>query len=40
MKFRFIEAHRDQGPVTVLCDVLRVSAAGYYRPLHPEGTNY
>jgi putative transposase len=30
MKFRFIEAYRDQWPVAVLCDVLQVSTAGYY----------
>ena len=40
MKFRFIEACRDQWPVTVLCDVLQVSVAGYYawreRPLSDQ----
>jgi putative transposase len=30
MKFRFIEAHGDRWPVTVLCDVLQVTTAGYY----------
>jgi putative transposase len=30
MKFRFIEAHRDQWPVAVLCDALQISVAGYY----------
>jgi transposase InsO family protein len=28
--FRFIEEHRDQWPVRVLCDALGVSPAGYY----------
>jgi|tagenome__1003787_1003787.scaffolds.fasta_scaffold20690402_2 putative transposase len=40
MRFRFIEAHRDRWPITVLCDVLQVSAAGYYawreRPLSDQ----
>ena len=30
MTFRFIDAHRDQWPVRVLCDALGVSPAGYY----------
>jgi putative transposase len=30
MTYRFIEDHRDQWPVRLLCDVLDVSAAGYY----------
>jgi transposase InsO family protein len=30
MKFRFIEAHREQWPVTARCDALQVSVAGYY----------
>jgi transposase InsO family protein len=30
MRFRFIEDHRADYPVTVLCDVLGVSPAGYY----------
>ena len=30
MRFRFIEDRRDDYPVTVLCDVLDVSPAGYY----------
>ena len=30
MTFRFIDEHRDQWPVRVLCDALDVSAAGYY----------
>jgi putative transposase len=28
--FRFIDEHRDQWPVRLLCDALDVSAAGYY----------
>jgi transposase InsO family protein len=30
MRFRFIEDRRDDYPVTVMCDVLEVSPAGYY----------
>jgi hypothetical protein len=30
MRFRFIEDRRVDYPVTVLCDVLGVSPAGYY----------
>ena len=30
MTFRFIDEHRDQWPVRLLCDALDVSAAGYY----------
>lgn len=30
MTFRFIEEHRDQWPVRLLCDALGVSTAGYY----------
>ena len=30
MRFRFIEDRRADYPVTVLCDVLAVSSAGYY----------
>lgn len=30
MKFAFVHAHRDTWPVTVLCRVLGVTAAGYY----------
>jgi putative transposase len=30
MRFRFIEDRRADYPVTILCDVLRVSPAGYY----------
>ena len=30
MTFRFIEAHKDQWPVRLLCDTLEVSPAGYY----------
>jgi transposase InsO family protein len=30
MKFQFIEAHRDEFPVIRMCQVLEVSASGYY----------
>src|SRR3954465_12134567 len=30
MRFRFIEDRRADYPVTILCDVLEVSPAGYY----------
>jgi hypothetical protein len=30
MIFRFIDEHRDQWPVRILCDALDVSPAGYY----------
>jgi hypothetical protein len=30
MRFRFIEDRRGDYPVTILCDVLGVSPAGYY----------
>jgi putative transposase len=30
MKFRFIENQRDMFPVRFLCDIMGVSAAGYY----------
>ena len=30
MTFRFIEEHRDQWPVRLLCETLEVSPAGYY----------
>jgi putative transposase len=30
MTFRFIEAHKDQWPVRLLCETLEVSPAGYY----------
>ena len=30
MRFRFIEDRRADYPVTILCDVLSVSPAGYY----------
>ena len=30
MTFRFIEEHREQWPVRLLCDTLEVSPAGYY----------
>ena len=30
MRFRFIEDRRADYPVTIMCDVLGVSSAGYY----------
>jgi hypothetical protein len=30
MTFHFIEAHKDQWPVRLLCETLEVSPAGYY----------
>ena len=30
MKYAFIEAHREQFEVTVMCAVMAVSASGYY----------
>ena len=30
MRFRFIEDRRADYPVTIMCDVLGVSLAGYY----------
>lgn len=40
MTFRFINRHRDRWPVTVMCNTLAVSTAGYYtwrqRPLSPR----
>ena len=30
MTFRFIEEHRNQWPVRLLCETLAVSPAGYY----------
>jgi putative transposase len=30
MRFRFIEDRRADYPVTIMCDVLGVSPAGYY----------
>ena len=41
MRFRFIEDRRADYPVTIMCDVLRVSPAGYYawrRPNRAEPT--
>ena len=32
MRFRFIEDRRADYPVTIMCDVLGVSPAGYYEP--------
>ncbi|WP_323745870.1 IS3 family transposase [Alloalcanivorax profundimaris] len=34
MRFAFIDGHRQFWPVTVLCEVLEVSRAGYYRWRH------
>jgi putative transposase len=33
VKYAWITRHRDSFPVTVLCDVLRVSASGYHASL-------
>ena len=30
MTYRFIDRHKDQWPVRLLCDTLEVSPAGYY----------
>ena len=30
MKYRFIDAHRSQWPVRLMCQVLQVSSGGYY----------
>ena len=30
MRFRFIEDHREEWPVRLICEVLDVSASGYY----------
>jgi len=30
MTFRFIDAHKDQWPVSLMCETLEVSVAGYY----------
>jgi hypothetical protein len=30
MRFRFIAAHQDKFPVIRMCQVLKVSASGYY----------
>ena len=31
MKYRFIEDHRDQYPVTLMCRILEVARSGYYQ---------
>jgi putative transposase len=38
MRFRFIEDRRADYPVTILCDVLGVSPAGYYARRSREPT--
>ena len=30
MRFRFIDEHRDEFPITLMCKVLEVSSSGYY----------
>lgn len=42
MRYTFIERHRDQFPVAVLCGVLRVSRSGFYswQRREPSGTQY
>lgn len=30
MKYQFIEDHRDQYPVTLMCRVLEIARSGYY----------
>ena len=30
MRYAWIDEHRDSYPVTVMCDVLKVSSSGYY----------
>ncbi len=33
MKYAWIKEHRDSFPIAVMCDVLQVSASGYYDSL-------
>lgn len=33
MKYAWIQEHRDSFPVTMMCDVLKVSTSGYYASL-------
>ena len=44
MKYAWIHEHRDSFPVTVLCEVLEVSASGYYgwldRPPSPRAERH
>jgi len=45
--YQFIEAHRQQHPVQLMCKVLEVAPSGYYEwlqnpeqsPLNPENSN-
>ncbi len=36
MKYGFIQAHRQEFLIVVMCDVLEVSRSGYYGWLHHE----
>lgn len=36
MKYAWVHEHRDSFPITVMCDVLQISASGYYDALQRE----